>query len=210
MVSKVATIGLLASLAIALVGGSAYILLRPNEAVAARNTAGQNGAGQNGAGRDRDEIGTGRQGHGFRGGEREQGQAVGGQGENGSRGGKGVGQGRLGSGDVLGEGVADHPVESWLTLSGRVAELTDDELTLETDDGFITMHLGPEWYWGSQGITLNSGDEVHVTGFYESDAFEVARIDNLTMELGVTLRDDTGRPMWAGRGGGRQGNATGG
>jgi hypothetical protein len=195
MVSKAATIGLLAFLAIALVGGSAYILLRPSEAVAARNPAGRNGAGP-----QRDETKSGQQGYGFQGGEREQGKAGSGRGGNGSSGGKGVGQGRQGGADDLGEGIADHPVESWLTLNGRVTELTGDELTLETDDGLVTMHLGPDWYWESEGITLHDGDEVDVTGFYEGDAFEVAEIKNLDSGEVVSLRDETGRPRWAGRG----------
>ncbi|MGD8968251.1 MAG: hypothetical protein PVI07_12145 [Anaerolineae bacterium] len=210
MVSRIVTIGLLAFLVIALVGGSAYILLRPNEAIAARNAAGQNGAGQNGARQNRVETAAGQQGYGFQGGERDQGQAGGGQGKNGSTGGEGVGQGRRGGGEVLGEGAADHPVESWLTLSGRVAELTSDELTLETDAGLVTMHLGPEWYWESEGIDLSEGNEVDVTGFYEGDAFEIAEIKNLDTGETATLRDETGRPRWAGRGRGGQGSAAGG
>jgi hypothetical protein len=210
MVSRIAKIALLAFLVIALVGGSAYILLRPDRAVAAGNAAGQNGAGQNRTGRNSDETAAGRQGYGFQGGEQQQGQATGGQGGNGSTGGQGAGQGRQGGGEILGEVAADHPVESWLTLNGRVAEVTGDELTLETDDGLMTVHLGPEWYWESEDIALYDGDQVEVTGFYEGDAFEVAEIRDLDTGGTVSLRDETGRPLWAGRGrGGRTSAAEG-
>jgi hypothetical protein len=91
-----------------------------------------------------------------------------------------------------------------------VAELTGDELTLETDDGLVTVHLGPEWYWESEGITLQNEDQVAVTGFYEGDAFKVVEIENLSAQESVTLRDETGRPLWAGRGKGGRLNAAGG
>lgn len=204
MVSRIATIGLLGLLVVALIGGSAYILLRPREAVAARNSAGQNGAGQN-----RDETALGQQGNGFQGGERDQAQGSGRQGSNGSTAGGRVGQGRQGRGDVLGEGTADHPVETWLTLNGSVIELTGDELTVQTEEGSFAVHLGPEWYWESEGITLQSGDQVDVAGFYEGDAFEGVEIKNLTTQETVTLRDETGRPLWAGRGKGGRGSAAG-
>jgi hypothetical protein len=91
-----------------------------------------------------------------------------------------------------------------------VAELTGDELTLQTDDALMTVHLGPEWYWESEGIALREGDQVEVVGFYEGDVFEATRIDNLTTGLGATLRDETGRPLWAGRGRGGRGGTAGG
>ena len=200
MVSKIATIGLLALLVVALVGGSAYILLRPKEAVAARNAAGQNANGQSGAGRNSDEAVAGRQGYGSQRGEEVQAPASGRQGGNGSSGREGVGQGRQAAGEVPGERSADHPTETWLTLNGQVAELLGDELTLSTSDGLVTIHLGPEWYWESEGIDLDDGDEVAATGFYEGDAFELAEIENLDTGETVSLRDETGQPRWAGRG----------
>jgi hypothetical protein len=85
-----------------------------------------------------------------------------------------------------------------------VFALEDDELTIDTSDSAVTVHLGPEWYWETEGIRLTEGDQVLVSGFYEDDTFEVASIENLTAGQMVTLRDDTGRPLWAGRGRGRQ------
>jgi hypothetical protein len=210
MVSKIVTIGMLAFLVIALVGGSAYILLRPDDAIAARggterSRAGQNGAGQNGEGAE-----AGQQGYGFRGGELDQGQAGGRLGRNSSGAGQGVGQGRQGGSEALGEGAADYPVETRFTLSGRVAELTGDELIVQTIEGAVTMHLGPEWYWESEGITLQDGDQVEVSGFYEGVTFEVVEIKNTDSQEIVTLRDATDRPLWAGRGNGGRGGAAGG
>jgi hypothetical protein len=88
-------------------------------------------------------------------------------------------------------------------LSGEVIAQVDDELTIQTADGEIVAHLGPEWYWETEGIPLGAGDQVQITGFYEGDEFEVARVENTTTGESVTLRDDSGQPLWAGRG--RQG-----
>jgi hypothetical protein len=75
----------------------------------------------------------------------------------------------------------------------------DDELTIQTGDGPVTVHLGPEWYWEDQGIPLAEGDQVKVSGFYEDDTFELADIENLTSGETTLLRDEMGRPLWAGR-----------
>jgi hypothetical protein len=58
-----------------------------------------------------------------------------------------------------GGGYAD---EKWLTVTGEVTAL-DDELVIETVDGEMAVHLGPEWYWKAEGIALNPGDEVEVS-----------------------------------------------
>ena len=84
-------------------------------------------------------------------------------------------------------------------VEGTVIAL-DDSLSIETSEGTMDLHLGPEWYWEAEGISLAAGDTVAVSGFYEGDAFEVGRLDNLTTNESVTLRDESGRPMWAGRG----------
>jgi hypothetical protein len=85
-------------------------------------------------------------------------------------------------------------------VSGEVIALEGGEVTIQTADGELEVHLCPEWYWEAEGIALDPGDEVEATGFYEGDEFETARIENLTTGESVTLRDDSGRPMWAGRG----------
>jgi len=48
-----------------------------------------------------------------------------------------------------------------------------------------------------------AGDQVTLTGFYEGDTFEAAQISNATSGEAVSIRDDAGRPLWAG--GGRRG-----
>jgi hypothetical protein len=199
MISKIATIGLVGLLGAALIGGSAYILLRPDAATVARGAASSYN-GNNNAG--------GQQGNSYQGGRGAQDQlAARGEG-NGYQGGSDASQGRQAGSGTPGEGVADHPIESWETLSGRVLTVEDDELTIQTGEGLVTLHLGPEWYWEVEGIALAEGDQAEASGFYEDDRFELARIKNNTSGQEVLLRDETGRPLWASRGrGGRASRA---
>jgi len=202
VVSKGIVIGLVGLLVLALVGGSAYILLRPDDGVAAGRGTGYSRAGSVG----------GQQGNGAGGQGQNQGQATGqrapglGAGNSGGNGaGKGSGQGRQGDNRSYEDPLADHPSESWMELTGKVTTLEDDRVVVETDEGSVEVHLGPEWYWEAEGITLEVGDVVEIVGFYEGNTFEVAEVENLTGGGAVSLRDETGRPLWAGRGNGQRG-----
>jgi hypothetical protein len=194
MIGKIVTIGIVGLLAAVLIAGSAYIVLRPGEAQAQRESGGRGQSGQAYA----PEPGGGK-GYGA---ENTSGRGAGGG--DGKRNGAPVPSSN-GTGRGSGSGVssAAYPATEWLTLGGEVIARVDDELTVQTADGEMVLHLGPEWYWDAEGIPLNAGDQVQVTGFYDADEFEVARVENTTSGESVTLRDDSGRPLWAGRG--RQG-----
>ena len=182
-------------LVLALVGGSAFILFRPDDAAAAQSGPGYTGseaAAEGEANRSR--------GEGQNPGQ-NQGQAAAQQGGQGFGGGNGSGRGRQADAEPSGEGLADHPSDGWATLEGPVAGFEGDELTVQTNESSVTVHLGPEWYWDTEGIGLAEGDEVAVMGFYEDEAFKAAQIENLATGDRVALRDETGRPLWAGRGG---------
>ena len=79
-------------------------------------------------------------------------------------------------------------------------------LTVKTDRGDISVHLGPAWYIDKQEPAIQVGDKVEVKGsrvtFQGNPAIiaqEVRMGDRVLM-----LRDDNGYPMWAGwRGMGR-------
>lgn len=189
--SKIVTLVLVGVLSLALVGGSAYILLRPGEAAAldhsverAQGSGGEN-QGRGGSGSvEREPAASGGYGRG-------------GQSQGGSK--DAAGQGR-GAGGAAADSLADHPAEAWAALSGTVTALEDGVLTVETADGVLEAHLGPEWYWEAAGVALVVGDEVAVTGFDENGEFEVAAVENLTTGESIALREEGGRPPWAGRG----------
>ena len=96
--------------------------------------------------------------------------------------------------------------EEWITVSGVVQSLDGTVLILDAGAGeLIEVTLGQPGYWEAQGVNLAPGDAVVVEGFYEDEASLEAR--SLTLAATgqtVVLRDESGRPMWAGgrRGGG--------
>jgi hypothetical protein len=109
----------------------------------------------------------------------------------------GRGQGRQGAGTnavaPLGE-AAD-----WETVEGTVVETA--ELVVETADGqIVQVGLGQSHYREGQGFALNVGDQVRVSGYWESDEFKAAQVENLDTGASIVLRDLSGRPMWAGQG----------
>jgi hypothetical protein len=111
---------------------------------------------------------------------------------------QGIGKSAGGHGEQSSESHAV-PADQWIAVTGKVGKLSDNELTLETDDGTMEIGLGPIWYWDAHGISLNEGDNLTIKGF-QADEFEPGQvIDNSTGES-VTLRTDQGAPLWAGGG----------
>lgn len=162
------------------------------------------------------------QGPGYGRGQDEAGRYA--EGESGQ--GRGQGNGRVdssgrGRGGYGGQGREDAPainstgqanVEEWLTLQGTVVSVDVDTLIVQTASGEqVTMENRPWWFAQEQGFSARVGDQVTLVGFYEGDdpstgsgqRFEVGRIDDATNGQTVLVRDENGRPLWAGRG--RQG-----
>jgi hypothetical protein len=115
------------------------------------------------------------------------------------RGGYG-GQGREGApGDQTGTGQAN--VEGWLTLQGAIVSVDANRLVVQMDSGEqVTVENRAWWFAQEQGFSTQVGDQVTLIGFYEGDHFEVGQIDNATNDQMVRLRDENGRPLWAGHG----------
>lgn len=130
----------------------------------------------------------------------------GGYGQSGSRGGYG-GQGREDAPAISSTGQAN--VEEWLTLKGTVVSVGADTLVMETDNGEqVSVENRAWWFAQEQGFSAQVGDQVTLVGFYEGEdpstgselRFEVGRIDDVTKGQIVLVRDENGRPLWAGRG----------
>lgn len=71
---------------------------------------------------------------------------------------------------------------------------------LKTEKETIPVHLGPEWYWEKEGFPLKAGDPIAVRGSRISSDGKPALIAASVKrgDRSVTLRDETGRPKWAG------------
>ena len=96
------------------------------------------------------------------------------------------------------EGAATD-VADWEIVQGIVTAV-DHELIVQTDTDEVLVGLGQAAYREASSFELEVGDEVLINGFDEDGEFKAGTIENLTTGQTITLRDESGRPMWAGRG----------
>lgn len=119
-----------------------------------------------------------------------------------SRGNSGSAGSALAPGDGTATGQAE--VDAWLSIEGTVTSVDADALVLATTAGEeIVVENRPWWFAQDIGFTAQPGDQVSLVGFYENDAFEAGQIGNLSSGQTVSIREESGRPRWAG--GGRRG-----
>jgi hypothetical protein len=175
-----------ALLGVALLIGSVYIVLRPGEVHA--------DSGRNGQGRTDQAANTAYR----RGGANDRADTA----ENA----RGQGRGQGNGAGVQGK-QRDSANLDWMTFEGVVTafEMGDGaEMTVQTADGQdVAVGGGPSFYWTENGYSLDTGARVTVTGYYEDGEFKAAEIQNLDTKDTIFLRDDSGRPLWAGRGRGQ-------
>jgi hypothetical protein len=122
------------------------------------------------------------------------------------RGQGGRGQGGYGSeggteapGDGTGTGQAQ--VDEWLQIQGTVVSMDGRTLVVQTADGAqVVMENRPWVFAQEQGFQVQVGDQVTLTGFYENEEFEVGQLVNASTGQTVSIREESGRPLWAGRG----------
>ena len=100
-------------------------------------------------------------------------------------------------------GTGEAEVNAWVEVQGNVVFVDTSSLVIETQDGQEIEITGRPWRFAQEiGFWANVGDGLTLTGFFEGDEFEVALIAGSNGQAAV-LRDQNGRPMWAG--GGRRG-----
>jgi len=166
-----------------------------SEVAAGQGTQVEQRGGGGGQGRGRQETSPqalpsqpqGRQGGGGQGGR--------GQLDSGVQGQEGLGQGR-GYGQ-LPEGTT----QSWQLVPGVIVSVADDLLTIKTNSGqMIEVEGQPLMYLLSQGYVPQVGSQVTLAGFDEAGEFKVSELTDHTGNQKVKLRDQSGRPMWSGRG----------
>jgi len=86
-------------------------------------------------------------------------------------------------------------------LEGIIASVDMiEEVLIDTNDGQIVLEGRALSFAVAQGFDAQAGNDVLVEGFYEDAVFEIVQITNQTNGLVTTLREPTGRPLWAGGG----------
>lgn len=88
---------------------------------------------------------------------------------------------------------------TWSEVSGVVTAVDDTVLVIETADGeTIEITNRPWWFAQEGGFTASVGDEVTVYGFEQAGVFEAGSLQNDTSGQSTQIRDESGRPLWAG------------
>lgn len=98
------------------------------------------------------------------------------------------------------------------TVRGKVVSTNIGErggpVTILMNQGADTVHViaGPPWYWSDRGISIKAHDEISVQGAKaqgkDGETYLISRtISNISTGESVTLRSETGRPLWKGGGG---------
>lgn len=116
--------------------------------------------------------------------------------------GSGYSRGRGGGDPTTGNPQAE--VEEWLNLEGVVTGVDPTLLSVTLEDGSLVEINGRAWTFAQEnGFSPQVGDRLLLTGFYENADLEVGAIQNLATGTSIQIRQENGRPLWAGRG--RQG-----
>lgn len=105
-----------------------------------------------------------------------------------------------GLGSANADPQADVQPADWETLTGVVASVTDDLVEVELSGGEVIPFEGqPLRYAIEEGLALNVGDTITLNGFEEDGEFKIGQV-TAPGGITITLRDESGRPGWSGRG----------
>jgi hypothetical protein len=89
----------------------------------------------------------------------------------------------------------------WQAVLGTVSSVDASHLEIALSDGSSIEIGGRAWQLAvAQNFNANVGASVTLHGFNEDGVFQASQIDNQSNGQTLSLRDTTGRPLWAGRG----------
>jgi hypothetical protein len=97
-------------------------------------------------------------------------------------------------------------VDEIYQLEGFTREVNADYLLVETTDAEqIIVENRAWWVAADAGFSTEMGDGIKIIGFYDGNGiFEAISIENMTQGTMVSIREENGRPFWAGGGNGKQ------
>jgi hypothetical protein len=109
------------------------------------------------------------------------------------------GYGRNGNDSEMAPGTGQAEVNEWITLQGVVTSIDESAMIIQLISGeMVTVENRPWWFALEQGFSAEVGDEIIVFGFFEDENFEAGQLTNITTNLVVDIRQESGRPLWAG------------
>jgi len=105
-------------------------------------------------------------------------------------------------GQGQGQGAAAQGVQ-WTTVQGAVMSVDQIAMTVQTAKGEQIVIQNRPWTFAlEQKFAAKVGDTISMSGFYQNGQFEIGQMQNVTTGATVQVRDQSGRPNWAGRGNG--------
>lgn len=115
----------------------------------------------------------------------------------------GAREGARGDRELRGRDIVE--IGKMATLTG-VLSAEGQEWRITVAETVYNLHLGPSFYRAEKGIELKEGGAASVTGFLQGADMAVSTIR--IGESTYVLRDENGRPAWAGRGRGQSRKST--
>lgn len=95
----------------------------------------------------------------------------------------------------------------WAEYEGNVISMDSSKILVETVDGSeIVIEGRALLFMQDSGFVTSIGNTLLITGFYEDDEYKVATIVDQTTGETIVVRDEGGRPGWAGNGWGGSGS----
>lgn len=109
-----------------------------------------------------------------------------------------------------------YDINTVTTVTGRVVAMSagderhNAQCEVENSGARTVVVLGPQRYWAEHGIALKIGDEVTVRGSKAQGKdgvvyFLAQKIIDTSQNSSAALRNESGRPAWAGKGMGNGG-----
>ena len=97
-------------------------------------------------------------------------------------------------------GVYGKEVKEASILTSQVLDINNRGITLQLSDGQMTSVTGRAWrYAQGLGFSTQVSDTLRLEGYYEGNRFEIMHMTNIETIQSVSLRDETGRPLWNGK-----------
>lgn len=94
-----------------------------------------------------------------------------------------------------------------ITPPARIDQSEHTQMTIAAKHGIVTVLLGPRAYWERQGFVINRGQEISISGSRAqgkdgSEYLFAQKLDNISNSTTITLRTETGSPLWSRSGSG--------
>lgn len=115
--------------------------------------------------------------------------------------------------------TAGFDVNTITTITGRVVTAPERKgqeqhtvMSVNSQQGTVIAVLGPWAFWEKQTVAITANQDVSVTGSLaqgkDGARYVFAqRIENISTGESVTLRSESGKPLWSGNGSGSQNGA---